>query len=141
MSIWQGNQIQDGDDRQISAESDHRLHLFHGFQPTIVEVDSTTITFGANFVVTVGGVGTQATQTFKRMVLLRPGAVTHNYDADQRYIELQSVPNTAHAQMTSFTVTAPTADLGPPGYYMLFAITSDLGNEAPSVAQFIRLVE
>lgn len=92
--------------------------------------------------------------SFERVVLIRPGAVTHHLDSDQRYMELafevvsESVPTTlpppapppTHKHVV-LDVTAPYEGLGPPGWYMVFVIekrASD-GALAPSVATFIDL--
>jgi hypothetical protein len=67
-----------------------------------------------------------------RLVLVRPSAVTHAFDTDQRVVGLDFVPGSTAG---SWTVTAPVdGNLAPPGYYMLFAVDS-LG--VPSVAVFL----
>lgn len=86
------------------------------------------------------------------VVLLRPAAVTHHWDADQRYIELafSLIPGSTQVEgndvIESFTVNTPHKSLGPAGYYMLFVIEDDLlgaapctieGHRVPSVAHFI----
>lgn len=68
-----------------------------------------------------------------QVVLMRPGAVTHSFDTDQRLIGLEF-----HAgEGDTYTLVAPPdANVAPPGYYMLFAL-DDAG--VPSVADFVRL--
>jgi len=65
-------------------------------------------------------------------VLVRPGAVTHAFDMDQRLVGLSfTVDNNV------LNVTAPPdGNIAPPGYYMLFILNS-LG--VPSAAQFVQL--
>ncbi len=68
-----------------------------------------------------------------RVVLMRPGAVTHSFDTDQRHVGLEfSVVN------GRIRATSPIdSNLAPPGYYMLFLIDT-VG--VPSVATFIQLL-
>ncbi len=79
------------------------------------------------------------------VVLLRPASATHFFDFDQRYIELAFTltPGGDPGEWTA-TVEAPTDDLGPAGWYMLFVIaeTESLpgapGQRVPSPARFIK---
>lgn len=76
----------------------------------------------------VGGEGSIA-----KVSLVRLGVVTHRFDQNQRYIELQIVQQIGD----TLKVAAPAnGNLAPPGYYMLFII-SDAG--VPSVASYIQL--
>ena len=62
--------------------------------------------------------------------LIRPGAVTHGFDEDQRFLSLAFT-----ASAGSLTIQAPAnANLAPPGYYMLFLVSS---TGVPSVAAFV----
>ena len=65
------------------------------------------------------------------MVLIRPASNTHEIDSDQR-----SVPLTFTVSGTTVTAQVPTsANLLPPGYYMLFALNS---SGVPAVAPWVR---
>ena len=67
----------------------------------------------------------------KAVNLIRPGAATHSFDQDQRF-----VPVTFSVVAGGIQVNAPSnSNLLPPGYYMLFLI-SNAG--VPSVAKFVR---
>jgi galactose oxidase-like protein len=67
-----------------------------------------------------------------RVVLMRPGSVTHAFDADQRSIILEASFDNGIA-----TVTAPPdATYAPPGNYMLFLISN---NGVPSLATWVTL--
>ncbi len=71
--------------------------------------------------------------------LIRPGAVTHAFNQDQRYVPLTFTPSGpgSGAGAATRTVTAPlSADEVPPGYYMLFFL-NDLGY--PSIGKFVRV--
>lgn len=78
-------------------------------------------------------VDTTQAESIDKVVLIRPSAVTHHTNSEQRYIELNSAPS----GVGQLQVTAPShANLAPPGYYMLFILDSD---GTPSVAEFVRL--
>lgn len=66
------------------------------------------------------------------VVLVRPGAVTHSFDMEQRLIELSFQPGPGNLRATA----PPNGFIAPPGYYMLFLI-----NRAgvPSLAKFVHL--
>jgi hypothetical protein len=67
------------------------------------------VTWGQNFGVTVEG-------TVKRATWLRFGSSTHNFNADQRFLEAEF-----RQDGNVVTVTAPSnARVAPPGHYMLF---------------------
>ncbi len=67
------------------------------------------------------------------VALLRPGAVTHSFNMDQRYVGLR-ITGRSTSDLT--LETPPEAGIAPPGYYMLFLV-NDAG--VPSVARFVRL--
>jgi Domain of unknown function (DUF1929) len=68
------------------------------------------------------------------VVLVRPGAVTHSFDMEQRLVEL---PFTADVANQELAATAPAnSNLAPPGYYMLFLLDT-FG--VPSCAKFVQL--
>lgn len=73
-----------------------------------------------------------------KFVMVRPMAVTHQTDTEQKVLELPAVHD--HVTPTRFTLTAPHGghphSLAQQGYYMLFAINS---NGVPSVARWIYL--
>jgi hypothetical protein len=67
------------------------------------------------------------------VVLMRPGAVTHSFNMDQRLVGMSFTAGSG-----TLTVTAPpNGNIAPPGYYMLFLVNS---SGVPSVATFIQLV-
>jgi hypothetical protein len=101
-------------------------YLFKGPRPTISSAPASA-SYGSSFTV-----GSADAADIASVALIRPGAVTHAYNMEQRY-----VPLSFSAAGGSLTVTAPAnGNLAPPGYYMLV-----LENSAgvPSVARFIRL--
>lgn len=65
-------------------------------------------------------------------VLVRPGATTHSFNADQRMVGLVYTPTA-----TGITLTAPpNGNIAPPGYYMLFVVDTA---GVPSVAAFVKV--
>lgn len=77
-------------------------------------------------------VSTDATAVSK-VTLVRTGSVTHTVDFDQRFVSLSFT-----ASGKNLTVTTPaSANVAPPGYYMLFVFNSA---GVPSVAKIIKLI-
>ena len=65
------------------------------------------------------------------VTLVRPGAVTHAFDEDQRFVRSVVQRRTWRLAVAG----AGERELAPPGYYMLFLVNS---NGVPSVARFVR---
>ena len=66
------------------------------------------------------------------VALIRLGAVTHAFDQNQRY-----VPLTFQQATGGLTIQSPSsANLAPPGYYMLFIVNA---TGVPSVASMIQV--
>jgi hypothetical protein len=100
-------------------------YLFKGPRPTIASAPSQA-QYGSTFVVE-----TPDAAAITAVSLIRPGAVTHGFDEDQRFLNLAFTREAGR-----IVVSAPqNANLAPPGYYMLFV----LAGEVPSRATFVRL--
>jgi hypothetical protein len=95
-------------------------------RPT-VDTAPTEMTYGGTY-----NIGTTEASALKSTVLVRPMAVTHSSDPDQRLVDL---PFTTTANGASVTVTN-SKNIAPPGWYMLFVVD---GNGVPSVAKWIHL--
>ena len=76
---------------------------------------------------------------------MRPGAVTHHYDSDQRCVQLtvQTVPGSSQIQLWTTlgipqknTPNTPSENRAPKGYYMMFLVTNA---GVPSVAHWVKL--
>ena len=66
------------------------------------------------------------------VVAMRPGAVTHAFNMEQRLVEL-----TFTSASGTLTVTAPpNSNIAPPGYYMIFVLDS---KGVPSHGKFVRI--
>ena len=77
-------------------------------------------------------VDTPQAASIDAVALIRPGAVTHAVNMDQRHVALSITGRSAN----SVTVqTPPNGNVAPPGYYLLFVLV----NGVPSVAPFLRL--
>jgi galactose oxidase len=101
-------------------------YLFRGARPTISNAPA-TIRYGHAF-----SVGTATPSSIRSVVLIRPGASTHAFTQDQRY-----VPLTFSAGSNNLTANPPAnANLAPPGHYMLFILDA-LG--VPSLAAWVEL--
>lgn len=101
-------------------------YLFKGARPTIESAPSSVLR-GEKFDILTPGA-----QGIRKVALIRPGAVTHATNADQRYVRLAF---TRGAGKVSASIPNSRGKL-PPGYYMLF-IVNDRG--VPAVAPFIHV--
>jgi hypothetical protein len=105
-------------------------YLFRSARP-VIHASPESARYGETFMLDVGYAG-----EIDSVVLVRPGATTHGYDADQRVIRL------AFTQLGSgkLRVTLPPdANIALPGYYMLFVNGRTAQGPVPSVARFIQL--
>ncbi len=76
-------------------------------------------------------------RSISKFALVRAGSVTHAFNYDQRYVELQSELLSVGGTKFTFRLTSPpSSNIAPPGNYLLFAI-DDRG--VPSVGRFIRI--
>ncbi len=134
----------------FTAELFSPPYLFQGDRPVIedapaqvpLSAENDARTFAVGATLPIG-------DSLDRVVLLRPASVTHHFDVDQRYIELDftvdsySVPfPQANPPIAgySLTVEAPDEMLAPPGWYMLFVVSTKggTGHRVPSVGEFVR---
>jgi hypothetical protein len=101
-------------------------YLFRGTRPTI-SAAPTVIGYGQSLSVT-----TPQSSTITRVVLMRPGSVTHQTDTDQRSVSLNFTAGTG-----SLNAQSPAnGNLAPRGHYMLFIVNRD---GVPSVARWLRV--
>jgi Domain of unknown function (DUF1929)/Galactose oxidase, central domain len=104
-------------------------------RPVISNAPS-SMTWRKIFTVTVSD-----TVGIRSAALVRPAAVTHGFDENQRFVPLSFV---VASNPSRLLVTAPAnADTAPPGYYMLFLTGSHDGAtalpEVPSIAKWLRI--
>jgi hypothetical protein len=101
-------------------------YLFKGARPQIQTVASTNWAYGSTQRITVNSAVTRAS-------LIRPAAVTHSSDPNQRFVEL---PMTVKGTNTIDLNVTSNPNLAPPGWYMLFVHNA---NGVPSTAKWIKL--
>lgn len=104
-------------------------YLFRGARPKIT---------GASDHVLRGGlfkVESPQAKDIEKVVLVRPMAVTHHTDSEQRVLQLDFVRSGDTLKVRA-PGGAPPHHVAPPGYYMLFILNDD---GVPSDARFIRL--
>ena len=107
-------------------------YLFRGARP-VISSSPALVHHGQSFTIE-----SPDASAIVKVVLVRPMAVTHQTDAEQRVLEMPYIHD--HANPTRLTLTAPHGghphSRAPQGYYMLFAINN---NGVPSVASWIYL--
>jgi hypothetical protein len=99
-------------------------YLFHGKRPVITSAPK-RVRYSTRF--RIGTSGRKVTQ----VVLMRPGSTTHADEMQARRVVL-AVRRTA----AGFSAMAPTPNVAPPGYYMLFTVTR---GGVPSHARWIHI--
>jgi hypothetical protein len=100
-------------------------YLFKGARPTINSVATTQWTYGSTQQITVN-------RAIAKAELIRPAAVTHSSDPNQRSVDL---PLTVNGNNIGLNVTT-NPNLAPPGWYMLFVVDAA---GIPSVAKWVQL--
>ncbi len=107
-------------------------YLFKGTRPKI-STSPSLVHHGHKFTIE-----TPDAESIVRTVLVRPMAVTHQFDTEQRVIEMPFLHN--HTEPEKLILTAPHGGhphpMAPRGYYMLFILNS---KGVPSVAEWIYL--
>jgi hypothetical protein len=114
------------------------------YRPQILSPTPSAVSFGTGsqtFAVTVDHDPLRPVRDF---VLIRPGAITHHFDSEQRYIELSWSSSTVNTITNEEThqVVLPEDDLGPSGIYMLFALRKYSDSplvRIPSRAHFLEI--
>jgi hypothetical protein len=105
------------------------------YTPDYLERNTPRPTASGPAQMTYGGtyaVRTTQASPIRSAVLVRPMAVTHSSDSNQRLVDLPFTRTT-----TGLSVTVPNEpNLAPPGWYMLFVV-DDTG--VPSVADFVHV--
>jgi Concanavalin A-like lectin/glucanases superfamily/Domain of unknown function (DUF1929)/Bacterial Ig domain/Kelch motif len=102
-------------------------YLFRGTRPVITTAP-TSVTYS-----TTMQVQTPDAARIAAVSLIRPGSVTHSFNRDQRLVPL---PFTVLDAGTLTVQTPASANLAPPGFYMLFLVDT---SGVPSVAKFVRI--
>jgi hypothetical protein len=106
-------------------------YLFKGPRPQIHQAPTAPILYtDPSFNVTYG-LGSPG-DPIAKVVITRPGSVTHHFDAEHRYVELPILSSTP----TSLSIQPPAnSKIAPTGYWMLWLVST---KGIPSEATFIR---
>lgn len=123
-----GSVIMGGDPNGGSTPNErYRPSYFFKSRPTI-SGSPATIAFGAGF-----AVQTPVPGAIAEVVLMRPGAVTHGFNQNQRYVGCTITGRTATEVQAS---APPDGNIAPRGWYLLFLVDND---RVPSQGAWIRL--
>ena len=125
-----GNPQRGNYERRLEIYSPAYLFNANGtaaFRPTITGITPGTVGYGATF-----QVQTPDAAEIASVVLVRPGAVTHAFDMEQRLVGMSYTVGSGVLNVTA----PPNGNIAPPGYYMLFVLNNA---GVPSVARFVRL--
>lgn len=102
-------------------------YLFKGPRPEITSLIDPDWTYGDTQRVTVD-------RPIAKAELIRPAAVTHSSDPNQRFVDLPLTVQ-GNGLTVDLNVTG-NPNIAPPGWYMLFAVDA---NGVPSVAEWVKL--
>ncbi|MFG2886080.1 galactose oxidase-like domain-containing protein [Streptomyces sp. NPDC048297] len=100
-------------------------YLFKGYRPAITSLINQEWKYGDTQRITVD-------RPIAKAELIRPAAVTHSSDPNQRFVDL---PLSVSGNNVDLNVTS-NPNLAPPGWYMLFAVDAA---GVPSVAKWVHL--
>ncbi|MGH0028560.1 MAG: galactose oxidase-like domain-containing protein [Myxococcota bacterium] len=121
-----------GDNEDLPVDGEHSAeifwppYLFRGARPGITGGPSSGV-YG-----TTVSIQTPDAASVASAALMRPAAVTHNFDQNQMYVPVSFTDTGSALDVT----LPPDANTAPPGYYMLFLVN---GAGVPSEAHWIRL--
>ena len=100
-------------------------YLFKGARPHLTSISDTQWAYGTSHTVTVDA-------PILKAELIRPEAVTHSSDPNQRFVDL---PMTVNGNTIGLNLTS-NPNIAPPGWYMLFLVGT---NGVPSVAKWVHV--
>jgi hypothetical protein len=100
-------------------------YLFKGARPQITSLANDQWTYASTQQITVD-------RPIVKAELIRPAAVTHSSDPNQRFVDL---PMSVNGNTIDLNVTS-NPNLAPPGWYMLFTVDA---SGVPSVAKWVHL--
>jgi Galactose oxidase-like, Early set domain/Multicopper oxidase len=123
-----GSVVMGGDPNGGSTPNERYLPSYCFKPRPAITGSPATIAHGAPFSVT-----TPTPAEIAEVVLMSPGAVTHGFNQNQRYIGCPIIGATA---TTVDTTAPPDGTVAPPGYYLLFLVDHD---RSPSTGVWIRL--
>lgn len=123
-----GSVIMGGDPNGGSTPNERYLPSYWFKPRPVITASPATVAHGAGF-----SIQTSTPAAIAEVVLMRPGAVTHGFNQNQRYVGC----TITGASATAMSVSAPPdGTIAPPGYYLLFIVDHD---HVPSLGAWIRL--
>lgn len=135
-SVVFGGDVTDQRDGDITKSERYKPPYFHLARPKIADSWSPgVITYGGTFNLEME---TDANE-IRQVALIRPGAVTHGYNMNQRFVECEFTI----IDPVNITVTVPpNSNITPPGWHMVVAISggvcfNDSCDKVPSIAKWI----
>ncbi|MFN0206060.1 MAG: galactose oxidase early set domain-containing protein [Planctomycetota bacterium] len=73
-----------------------------------------------------------------KVTLIRAASVTHHFDSGARWVRLEAtITQTVANQFQVTVVPPPSGDYAPPGWYLLFVVTS---NGTPSLGKWVQVL-
>jgi hypothetical protein len=122
-AVWTAGSNGEGTGEELRIELYRPSYMGQVARPRIEESPE-AVTYRSTFSVRVPGAG-----AIHRVALMRNGTVTHAFDGDQRYVDLEF---SVDGEDRLSVVAPPDPSVAPPGHYMLWVIDLDAdGNPRP----------
>jgi plastocyanin len=123
-----GSVVMGGDPNGGTTPNERYLPTYFFKPRPTIAASPAALAYGAGF-----AVQTPLPAAIAEVVLMRPGAVTHGFNQNQRYVSCVITARTA----TEVQATAPAnGTIAPPGWYLIFIVDTD---RAPSTGRWARL--
>ncbi len=120
-AVWTAGSNGGGTGRELRIELYRPPYTGQVARPRIEESPA-AVTYRSTFSVRVPGAG-----AIRRVALMRNGTVTHAFDGDQRYVNLEF---TVAGDDLLAVVAPPDPSVAPPGFYMLWVLDLDADGDA-----------
>lgn len=120
-AVWTAGSNGDGTGRELRIELYRPPYMGQVARPRIEESPA-AVTYRSTFSIRV-----PAAEAIRRVALLRNGTVTHAFDGDQRYVDLEFA---AAGDDVLSVVAPPDPSVAPPGFYMLWVLDLDAVGKA-----------
>jgi len=102
-------------------------------RPTHRNAPAAHVTWGKVFTI-----ATDSAASIKSVCMIKPGATTHAFNQDQRYVPLSFVRAPSPSRL--FVTTSANDSIAPPGDYMLFMVDSTAtASQVPSIATWMKI--
>lgn len=127
-----GGEVPNNDRTTVSIYEPPYLFSGNGYARRPVIADGPEVLrYGEPFTLKIGAAAdTTDVDSIRSVALLRPSAVTHGFDQNQRFVPLGFQPRHGHYRLLAWA--PPDSFIAPPGAYMMF-VTRGRGNSRDSV--------